>query len=182
MLTIKHGSVLSAIRSTIYINSSLDLFDNSTLISLYAKNLAIARNSINKDQVSQKLLKEVDKIADSSVKDKFTSKTSNHETAIFCVDSAEWKWQPIIDMSGPKPSCKRNANILGVAHDSFPLVNVSTNTADPYLYGQICYGSFHTHFCVLARIRNTQHLHRNHGCQSETSANSSEYSRRLPVQ
>ena len=57
---LRQGLVFSPILITIFINSFLEKFDDSTPVTAYDDDLAIARNGTNKDQVTQELRKEVD--------------------------------------------------------------------------------------------------------------------------
>ena len=123
------GSFFHKIMFIMYINNVQDKSDVSTLVSAYTENLKIARNDRNRDQVTQELQKNVDRITNWSMEAKLTLNTSKYQMAFFNPNSTESRWQPNIAIPGAKLSCKPNPIYLGITN--ILLVNMSTNFANP---------------------------------------------------
>ncbi len=84
------GSVPSTILFTIVINNLLDKFDDSTMASAYADDLAIACRGANKELITAKLQAEVDKMYRWSEQ----LNTNKCAVAVFSNDSADSGWTP----------------------------------------------------------------------------------------
>ena len=96
----------------------------------YADDINIARNVRNKDQVTMELQKEFDKITEWSVagQSNVTLDTSRWRSLALTVPNQNgkprWLYQGLC--------CNHSPTFLGVSYGkSFPLVNMSTNSADP---------------------------------------------------
>ena len=88
-----------------------------TLVSAYADNLLIARNTRNKDMIVASLQPEVDIVVAWSDKARLTLSTFKCETAFISLDCAELAWQPNITGDGKRMFCNPFQIFLCVRYD-----------------------------------------------------------------
>ena len=94
------GSVLSPLLFVIYINDLLMQLEDTTLVSAYADDLAIACNGRSNTDMTKKFQKEVDKIVKWSDHARLTLNTNKCEVSFFSLCTAEASWQPHITIRG----------------------------------------------------------------------------------
>ena len=106
------GSVLSPLLFVIYINDLLMQFEDTTLVSAYADDLAIACSGRSKIDMTKILQKEVDKVVKWSDDACLTLNTNKCE--------AEASWQPHITIRGLPLSFNAAPTFLGVQYNRQP--------------------------------------------------------------
>ncbi|XP_077476349.1 uncharacterized protein LOC144089409 [Stigmatopora argus] len=111
------GSVLSPLLFIIYINDLLDKFNDSTLVSAYADDLALACRGRNKEEVESRLQAEVEKFCRWRSEAHLNLNTTKCEASFFSLDSAEAKWQPKILINGATLKHNPTPTFLGVSFD-----------------------------------------------------------------
>ena len=111
------GSVLSPLLFVIYINDFLMQFEDTTLVSAYADDLAIACSGRSKIDMTKKLQKEVDKVVKWSDDARLTLNTNKCEVSIFSLCTAEASWKPHITIRGLPLSFNAAPTFLGVQYD-----------------------------------------------------------------
>ena len=83
------GSVLSPLLFVLYINDLLWNFSESTIVSAYADDLALACCGRKKEDVALRMQAEVAKVVGWSQQARLTLNAANFEVAFFSLDSAE---------------------------------------------------------------------------------------------
>ena len=111
------GSVLSPLFFVLYINDLLGNFSESTMVSAYADDLALACRGRKKEDVALRMQAEVDKVVSWSQQARLTLNAAKCEVAFFSLDNAEAQWRPQITINGVPPSCIPSPTFLGVTYD-----------------------------------------------------------------
>ena len=111
------GSVLSPLLFVLYINDLLGNFSESTMVSAYADDLALACRGRKKEDVALRMQAEVDKVVSWSQQARLTLNAAKCEVAFFSLDNAEAQWRPQITTNGVPPSCTSSPTFLGVRYD-----------------------------------------------------------------
>ena len=111
------GSVLSPLLFVLYINDLLGNFSESTMVSAYADDLALANRGRKKEDVALRMHAEVDKVVSWSQQARLTINAGKCEVAFFSLDNAEAQWRPQITINGFPPTCTPSTIFLGVACD-----------------------------------------------------------------
>ena len=111
------GSVLSPLLFVLYINDLLGNFSESTMVSAYADDLALACRGRQKEDVALRMQAEVDKVVSRSQQARLTLNAAKCEVAFFSLDNAEAQWRPHIIINGVPPSCTPSPTFLGVTYD-----------------------------------------------------------------
>ena len=97
------GSVLSQLLFVLYINVLLGNFSESTMVSAYADDLALACRGHKKEDVALRMQAKVDKVVSWSQQARLTLNAA--------------KWRPQITINGVPPSCTPSPTFLGVTYD-----------------------------------------------------------------
>ena len=111
------GSVLSPLLFVLYINDLLGNFSESTMISAYAYDLALACRGRKKADVALRMQAEVDKVVSCSQQARLTLNAAKCEVAFFSLYNTEAHWRPQITINGVPLSCTPSPTFLGVACD-----------------------------------------------------------------
>ena len=111
------GSVLSPLLFVLYINDLLWNFSESTMVSAYADDLALACRGRKKEDVALRMQAEVDKVVSWSQQALLTLNAAIWEVAFFSLDNAEAQWRTQITINGVPPSCTHSPTFLGVTYD-----------------------------------------------------------------
>ena len=111
------GSVLSPLLFVLYINDLLGNFSESTMVSAYADDLALACRGRKKEDVALKMQAEVDKVVSWIRQARLTLNAAKCEAAFFSLDNAEAQWRPQITINGVPPSCTPSPTFLGITYD-----------------------------------------------------------------
>ena len=111
------GSVLSPLLFVLNINDLLGNFSESTMVSAYADDLALACRGRKKEDVALRMQAEVDKVVSWSQQARLTLNAAKCEVAFFSQDNAEAQWRPHITINGVPPSCTPSPTFLGVTYD-----------------------------------------------------------------
>ena len=111
------GSVLSPLLFVLYINDLLGNFSESTMVSAYADDLALACHDRKKEDVALRMQAEVDKVVSWSQQARLTLNAAKCEVAFFSLDNAEAQWRPQITINRVPPSCTPSHTFLGVTYD-----------------------------------------------------------------
>ena len=111
------GSLLSPLLFVLYINDLLGNFSESTMVSAYADDLALACRGRKKEDVALRMQAEVDKVVSWSQQARLTLNAAKFEVAFFSLCNAEAQWQPKITINGVPPSCTPSPTFLGVTYD-----------------------------------------------------------------
>ena len=111
------GSVLSPLLFVLYINDLLANFCESTMVSAYADDLALACRGRKKEDVAKRMQAEVDKVVSWSQQARLTLNDAKCEVAFFSLDNAKAQWWPQITINGVPPSCTPSPTFLGVTYD-----------------------------------------------------------------
>ena len=111
------GSVISPLFFVLYINDLLGNFSESTMVSAYADDLALACRGRKKEDVALRMQAEVDKVVSWSQHARLTLNAAKCEVAFFSLDNAEAQWRPKITINGVPPSCTPSPTFLGVTYD-----------------------------------------------------------------
>ena len=111
------GSVLSLLLFVLNINGLLRNFSESTMVSAYADDLALACRGHKKEDVALRIQAKVDKVVSWSQQARLTLNAAKCEVAFFSLDNAEAQWQPQITINGVPPSCTPSSTFLGVTYD-----------------------------------------------------------------
>ena len=101
----------------LYINDLLWNFSESTMVSAYTDDLALACRSRKKEDVALRMRAEVDKVVSWSQQARLTLNAAKCEVAFFSLDNAEAQWRPQITINGVPPSCTPSPTFLGVTYD-----------------------------------------------------------------
>ena len=109
------GSVLSPLLFVLCINDLLGNFGESTMVSAYADDLALACRK--KEDVALRMQAEVDKVVSWSQQARLTLNAAKCEVAFFSLDNAEAQWRPQITNNGVPLSCTPSPTFLGVTYD-----------------------------------------------------------------
>ena len=89
----------------------------STMVSAYADDLALACRGRKKEDVALRMQAEVDKVVSWSQQARLTLNAAKCEVAFFSLDNAEAQWRPKITINGVPPSCTPSPKFLGVTYD-----------------------------------------------------------------
>ena len=92
-------------------------FEDTTLVSAYADDLAIACSGRSKIDMTKKLQKEVDKVVEWSDDARLTLNTNKCEVSFFSLCTAEASWQPHLTIRGLPLSFNAAPTFLGVQYD-----------------------------------------------------------------
>ena len=111
------GSVLSPLLFVLYINDLLGNFCESTMVSAYADDLALACRGRKKEHIALIMQAEVDKLVSWSQQARLTLNAARCEVAFFSQDNAEAQWRPQITINVVPLSCTPSPTFLGVAYD-----------------------------------------------------------------
>ena len=111
------GSVLSPLLFVLYVNDLLWNFSESTMVSAYADDLALACRGRKKKNVALRMQAEVDNVVSWSQQTRLTLNAAKCEVAFFSLDNAEVQWRPQITINGVPPSCSPSQTFLGVTYD-----------------------------------------------------------------
>ena len=111
------GSVLSPLLFVIYINDLLMQFEDTTLVSAYADDMAIACSGSSKIDMTKKLQKEVDKVVKWSDDARLTLNINKCEVSFFSTCTAEASWQPHITIRSLPLSFNAASSFLGVQYN-----------------------------------------------------------------
>ena len=111
------GSVLSPLLFVLIINDRLGNFSESTMISAYADDLALACRGRKKEDVALRMQAKVDKVVSWSQQARLTLNAAKCEVAFFSLDNVEAQWRPQITINGVPPSCTPSPTFLGVTYD-----------------------------------------------------------------
>ena len=111
------GSVLSPLLFVLYINDLLGNFSESTMVSAYADDLALACRGRTKEDVALRMQAVVDKVVSWSQQARLTLNAAKCEVAFSSLDNAEAQWRPQITINGVPPSCNPSRTFLGVTYD-----------------------------------------------------------------
>ena len=111
------GSVLSPLLFMLYVNDLLGNFSESTLVSAYDDDLALACRVRKKEDVAQRMQAEIDKVVSWSQQARLTLNAAKCEVAVFSLDNAEAQWRPQVTINGVPPSCIPSLTLLGVTYD-----------------------------------------------------------------
>ena len=111
------GSVLSPLLFVLYINDLLGNFSESTMVSAYADDLALACRGRKKEDVALRMQAEVDKVASWSQQARLTLNAAKCEVAFFSLDNAEAQWRRQITINGFTTSCTTSPTFQGVTYD-----------------------------------------------------------------
>ena len=111
------GSVLSLLLFVLNINDLLGIFSESTMVSAYADDLAIAFRGRKKEDVALRMPAKVDKVVSWSQQACLTLNAAKCEVAFFSLDNAEAQWRPQITINGVPPSCTPLPTFLGVTYN-----------------------------------------------------------------
>ena len=118
--TFKEGlpqaSVLSPLLFVHYINDILGKFRESTLVSVYADDLALACSGRRKEDDAMRMQAELDKVVSWSQQARLILNAAKCEVAFFSLDNAEAGWRPKITINGVPPSCTPSPTFLGVTY------------------------------------------------------------------
>ena len=101
----------------LYINDHLGNFSESTMVSDYADDLALACRGRKKEDVALRMQAEVDKVVSWSQQARLTLNTAKCEVAFFSLDNADAQWRPQITINGVPTSCTPSPTFLGVTYD-----------------------------------------------------------------
>ena len=119
--TFKEGlpqcSVHSPLLFVLYINDLLGNFSESTMVSAYADDLALACHGRKKEDVALRMQAEVDNAVSGSQQARLTFDAAKCEVAFFSLDNAEAQWRPQITINGVPPSCTPSPTFLVVTYD-----------------------------------------------------------------
>ena len=111
------GSVLSRLLFVLYINDLLWNFRESTMISAYTDDLALACRVRKKEDVALRMQADVDKVVSWSQHARLTLNAAKCEVAFFSLDNAEAQWRPQIIIMGVPPSSTHLPTFLSVTYD-----------------------------------------------------------------
>ena len=84
----------------LYINDLLGNFSESTMVSAYADDLALACRGRKKEDVALRMQAEVVKVGSWSQQARLTLNAAKCEVAFFSLDNAEAQWRPQITING----------------------------------------------------------------------------------
>ena len=101
----------------IYINDLRMQFEDTTLVSAYADDLAIACGGSSKTNMTKKLQKEVDKVVRWIDDASLTLNINKCEVSFFSLCTAEASWQPHITIRGLPLSFNVTPTFAGVQYD-----------------------------------------------------------------
>ena len=101
----------------LYINDLLGNFSESTMVSAYADDLALACHGRKKKVVALRMQTEVDNVVSWSQQERLTLNAAKCEVAFFSLDNAEALWRHKITINGVPPSCTPSPSFLGVTYD-----------------------------------------------------------------
>ena len=101
----------------LYINDLLGNFSESTMVSAYADDLALASRGRKKEDVALRMQAEVDKVVSWSQQARLTLNAAKCEVAFFSLGNAETQRRPQIAINGVPPSCTPSLTFLGVTYD-----------------------------------------------------------------
>ena len=111
------GAVLSPLLFIVYINDLLGKFEEGTMVSAYADDLAIACRGRRKEDIEQQISGEVEKVVQWSKASRLTLNASKCEVTFFSLDSAEARWQPSVPIEERLLSYNPSPTFLGVKYD-----------------------------------------------------------------
>ena len=111
------GSVLSPLLFVLCINDLLGNFSESTMVSAYADDFALACRGRRKENVVLRMQAEFDKVVSWSQQARLTLNAEKCEVAFFSLDNAEAQWRPQITINGVPPICTPSPTFLGVTYD-----------------------------------------------------------------
>ena len=101
----------------LYINDLLWNFSESTMVSAYADDLALACRGRKKEDVALRMQAEVDKVVSWSQQARLTLNAAKCEVAFFSLDNAEAQWRHQITINGVPQNCNPSPTFLGVTYD-----------------------------------------------------------------
>ena len=101
----------------LYINDLLGNFCESTMVSAYADDLALACRCCKKEDVALRMQAEVHKVVSWSQQARLTLNAAKCEVAFFSLDNADAQWRPQITINGVPSSCTPSPTFLCVTYD-----------------------------------------------------------------
>ena len=101
----------------LYINDHLGNFSESTMVSAYADDLALACRGRKKEDVALRMQAEVDKVVSWSQQACLTLNAAKCEIAFFSLDNAEAQCRHQITINGVPSSCTPSPTFLGATYD-----------------------------------------------------------------
>ena len=117
------GAVLSPLLFISFLDDLLGVFEEDTLVSAYADDLALATCSQKKEEAKEKMQREVDKVVAWSRKSGLTLNTGKCETCLFTPSTAECKWTPDITIEDQPIQDTHNPKFLGITYDKMQTFN-----------------------------------------------------------
>ena len=111
------GAVLSPILFLIFINDLLSLFNDDTMVSAFADDLAIACSHQSKEEAQRMAQIETDKVIQWSLESRLQLNTNKCEAAFFSTSSNEARWTPTISINDAPIVHNPTPTFLGVTYD-----------------------------------------------------------------
>ena len=110
-------AVLSPLLFITFVDDLLGVFEEDTLVSAYADDLALATSSHKKEEAAEKMQTEVDKVVAWSRRSGLSLNTGKCETCLFTSSTAEYKWTPDIKIEDQPIKNTHHPKFLGITYD-----------------------------------------------------------------
>ena len=114
---VPQGSVLSPLLFITFIDDLLGRFDEATLVSAYADDLALAVSSSVKEETVGRMQEEVAVVERWSEANGLQLNVGKCEVCLFTPSTSEYKWKPDISIMGRPVKDTQNPRFLGVTYD-----------------------------------------------------------------
>jgi hypothetical protein len=111
------GAVLSPLLFSVFIDDLLEVFEEDTLVSAFADDLAIAVSRRKKEEAEGVMQGEIRKVESWSKKWGLQLNERKCETCLFTTDTSEAKWTPALKVNNTQVPENRNPVFLGITYD-----------------------------------------------------------------
>jgi hypothetical protein len=111
------GAVLSPILFVIFIDDLLCQFDESTLVSAFADDLALATFSVKKEQAAAAMQREIVTVQEWSAAWGLKLNVGKCEACLFTTSTAEHEWSPGLVLNGQQVRDTKHPVFLGITYD-----------------------------------------------------------------
>ena len=108
------GSTAALGRFITFLDDLLHRFEEGTLVSAYADDLALAVEGSRKEDLEERMQTEVDKVVEWSSRSGLTLNTGKCEACLFTPSTAEYKWSPTLTITGQRIKDTQNQRFLGI--------------------------------------------------------------------
>ena len=120
---VPQGAVLSPLLFITFLDDLLQQFEEGTLVSAYADDLALAVGGSRKEDLEERMQREEDKVVEWSSRSGLTLNTGKCEACLFTPSTAEYKWSPTLTITGQHIKDTQNLRFQGILYDKMLTFN-----------------------------------------------------------